>query len=105
MKPLLAQIILYTEDRAMSASVIRQNEMMTCYALCVLIVLGEGDKHADHRTGSAHCARAASSHANAAPLRVKGGDPAKGRRGSAAFPIPDHLLHRGTPRLRANSGP
>jgi hypothetical protein len=35
---------------------------------------------------------------------VMGGGPAKGRRGSAAFPIPDHLLHRGTPRLRANSG-
>ena len=35
------------------------------------------------------------------PLAVMGSGPAKGRRGSAAFPIADHLLHRGTPRLRA----
>src|SRR5208337_1901926 len=33
------------------------------------------------------------------PLWVMGGGLAKGRRGSAAFPIPDHLLHRSTPRL------
>jgi len=33
-----------------------------------------------------------------------GGGPAEGRRGSAAFPIPDHFLHRSTPRFRANSG-
>src|SRR5271166_3663987 len=33
-----------------------------------------------------------------------GGGLAKGRRGSAAFPIPDYLLHRGTPRLRAVTG-
>jgi hypothetical protein len=35
---------------------------------------------------------------------VMGGGPAEGRRGSAAFPIPDHLLHRGTSRLRATCG-
>src|SRR5271165_230344 len=34
-------------------------------------------------------------------LGAKGGGPAKGRRGSAEFPIPDHLLHRRTPRLHA----
>src|ERR1700736_1486829 len=32
---------------------------------------------------------------------VKGGGPAKGRRGSAAFPIPDHLLRRSEPPVRA----
>src|SRR5271166_3905696 len=29
----------------------------------------------------------------------------RGGRGSAPLPIPDHLLHRGRPRLRANNRP
>ena|SRR5208337_5031945 len=46
-------------------------------------------------TGTAGCcARALTGHAG----------PAKGRRGSAAFPIPDHLLRRGTLPLSANTG-
>jgi CRP-like cAMP-binding protein len=38
------------------------------------------------------------------PSWVNRGSPAKGCRGSAAYPIPDYLLHRSTPRASCHNG-